>query len=35
MSLADLSLNELITVDYNCKCGRHHHMQCHLSRLSK
>ncbi|MCI5596032.1 MAG: sn-glycerol-1-phosphate dehydrogenase [Lachnospiraceae bacterium] len=26
MSLADLSLNELITVDYNCKCGRHHHM---------
>lgn len=26
MGLADLTMKELITVDYNCGCGRHHHM---------
>ena len=26
MSLADLSMEELITVDYHCGCGRSHHM---------
>ncbi len=26
MNLYEMSINELITVDYNCTCGRHHHM---------
>ncbi len=26
MKLCDMSIGELITVDYNCNCGRHHHM---------
>jgi glycerol-1-phosphate dehydrogenase [NAD(P)+] len=26
MSLSDLSMEELVTVDYACSCGRHHHM---------
>ena len=26
MRLADLTINELITIDYACECGRHHHM---------
>lgn len=26
MGLADLTMNELITVDYDCRCGRRHHM---------
>ncbi|MCI9138115.1 MAG: sn-glycerol-1-phosphate dehydrogenase, partial [Lachnospiraceae bacterium] len=26
MGLADLTMNELITVDYDCGCGRRHHM---------
>ena len=26
MHLKDMTINELITVDYACDCGRHHHM---------
>lgn len=26
MKLKDMPINELITVDHNCSCGRHHHM---------
>lgn len=26
MRLADLSIQDLITIDYACECGRHHHM---------
>lgn len=26
MRLADLTIQDLITVDYACECGRHHHM---------
>lgn len=26
MRLCEMSIDELISVDYSCNCGRHHHM---------
>ena len=26
MKLCEMSIHDLITVDYACGCGRHHHM---------
>lgn len=35
MKLCEMSVNELITVDYACQCGRHHHMEIEHLAIGK